>query len=129
MVEERDKQMEVIDQKTPRRTSMNIDLTNTYKFEAKDVVVEIEDEHYSNFAMIQITDKDAYIDFLAMPGIKKEGKMVIRGTRIFMPHSSAQKLAESLSRTLEIVHKDGGMTTYSSQKEKGHDKKAKSEKT
>ena len=98
---------------------MNIDLADLYKFEAKDVTVEIASEHYSNFAMIQITERDVYIDFLSMPGIKKEGKMVIGGTRIFMPHSSAQKLAEALGSTLETVYKGGGMATYSSRKEKG----------
>jgi hypothetical protein len=66
--------------------------------------------------MIQVTDRDVYIDFLSMPGIKKDGKMVLRGTRIFMPHSSAQTLAESLGKTLEIVNKDGRMTTCTPQK-------------
>jgi len=130
MATEGNTQIKAADKKTPHRVSVNINLMDLYKFEPKDLVVEIDGEHYSNHAMIQVTDKDVYIDFLSMPGIKKDGKMVLRGTRIFMPHSSAQTLAESLGNTLEIVNKDGGMTTYTPQKEKGPvAQKAKDEKT
>jgi len=119
MVAEGDKQKKADDKKTTHRVSLNINLMDLYKFDVKDLVVEITEEHYSNHAMIQVTDKDVYIDFLSMPGIKKDGKMVIRGTRVFMPYSSAQVLAESLGRVLETANKEGGMTTYSPQKVKG----------
>jgi hypothetical protein len=119
MATEGNTQIKAADKETPQKVSVNINLMDLYKFEPKDLVVEIDGERYSNHAMIQVTDRDVYIDFLSMPGIKKDGKMVLRGTRIFMPHSSAQTLAESLGKTLEIVNKDGRMTTCTPQKVKG----------
>jgi hypothetical protein len=119
MATEGNTQIKAADKETPQKVSVNINLMDLYRFEQKDLVLEIDGEHYSNHAMIQVTDRDVYIDFLSMPGIKKDGKMVLRGTRIFMPHSTAQTLAESLGKTLEIVNKDGRMTTCIQQKVRG----------
>jgi len=68
---------------------------------------------YSNLAYIQVTHRDVYIDFLEMPGIKREdGKMHVDGTRVFMSHAAAQKLAEALNGILEKVYSEGGMENY-----------------
>ena len=62
---------------------------------------------------MQATHRDLYIDFLEMPGIKKDdGKMHVKGTRIYMSHSAAQKLSEAISDVLMTVHSDGKMEVY-----------------
>lgn len=96
----------------PLRKSISVDISELYKFTPKDLVIEIVEEHYSNLAYIQVTPRDVYIDFLPMPGVKRDGKMIIKGTRVYMPHSAAQKLAEVLGQVLEISHKENKIETY-----------------
>ena len=120
MAEQEEKQVKRRAIKTPLKVSMNINVLDLYKFEPSDLTIEIAEEHYANFALVQVTPNDVYIDFLPMPGIKREGKMVLRGIRVFMPHSVAQKLGETLGHVLEAVHKDGRMETYKSPKAKGN---------
>ncbi len=91
-----------------------IDLRELYKWKPEDLFPEISYSTYSNLAYIQVTHRDVYIDFLEMPGIKQEdGKMHVNGTRIFMSHAAAQKLAEALNGILNQVHNEGGMESYS----------------
>jgi hypothetical protein len=92
--------------------TITIDLKQIYSFDPKDIFLDISDIHYSNLAYIQVTHRDVYIDFLEMPGIKREGKVSLTGTRIYMSHAAAQKLAESLGEILERVHTQGDMETY-----------------
>lgn len=122
MTDEMAKQIESVDQKT-LKTSTTIDLGRYYKYDQKDLTIEITEQHYSNFAMMQVTDKDAFIDFLLIPGVKKDDKMVLKGIRIYMSHSSAQKTAEALNNILETVYKSGDMETYTPPKD--HVRKAK----
>ncbi len=97
---------------------IKIDLQKMYSFESKDLVPDITIVRYSNFAYIQTTARDVYIDFLEMPGIKKDGKVLANGTRIYMSHVAAQRLAEALSGVLEQVHSRGEMEIYKQEKEK-----------
>lgn len=116
-----EKMKESAEQPTPNPSSVvsvKVDISDLYKFEPSDLVLEITEEHYSNLAYIQVTTRDVYIDFLPMPGVKKDGKTVIKGTRIFMSHSAAQKLAETLGRVLERADKESGMETYQPPKTK-----------
>ena len=46
-------------------------------------------------------------------GADNEKKNSVKGSRIYMSHAAAQKLAESLSKLLDMVHSDGEMETYS----------------
>lgn len=103
MAEQEEKQVKHQAIKKPTRVSMNINVLDLYKFDPSDLTVEITEEHYSNFALVQVTPNDVYIDFLPMPGVKRDGKMVLKGTRIFLPHSVAQKLGETLGHVLETV--------------------------
>ena len=50
--------------------------------------------------------------FFYMPGTKKDGKMVLPGTRVFMSFAAAQRLSEALAGILEKAHRDGGMEKY-----------------
>lgn len=89
-----------------------IDLREIYRFEQKDLNIDITTSRYSNLAYVTCEQRDVFIDFLEMPGIKRDGKMIVNGTRIFMSHSAAQKLAEALSGILRQIHDEGQMETY-----------------
>lgn len=91
---------------------LSINFEDIYRFERSDVVLEISEEHYSNIAYMQVGGRDVCIDFFAMPGVKKDGRMVLRGTRIYMPHVAAQRLVESLDSVLRSVYLDDKMETY-----------------
>jgi len=92
---------------------MTIDIGEMYKYQKEDLMTDISTSAYSNLAYVQATHRDIYIDFLEMPGIKKDdGKMHIKGTRIYMSHSAAQKLSKAILGILKTVHSEGGMETY-----------------
>jgi hypothetical protein len=91
---------------------VNIDMRDLYTFKPEDLVTDIRTSAYSNLAFIQVTHRDVFIDFFEMPGVKKDGKMVMPGTRIFMSYAAAQRLSEALAGILEKTHKDGAMEQY-----------------
>lgn len=91
---------------------VSIDLRELYTFKPEDLVTDIKASTYSNLAFIQVTHRDVFIDFFEMPGTKKDGKMVMPGTRVFMSFAAAQRLSEALTGILEKVHKDGTMEQY-----------------
>ncbi len=101
------------DESPKDKGSTVVDLNDLYKFDLQDLSVNISEEIYSNLSYIQITHRDVYIDFLAMPGTKREGSQIVNGTRVYMSHVAAQKLAETLGQLLSDVHQKGAMETYS----------------
>jgi len=88
---------------------VGIDLKEMYRFEAKDMAPEITVSRYSNLAYVQVSPRDVYIDFLEMPGVKRDGKVAVNGTRVYMSHVAAQRLGEVLQQTLRKVVRDGGI--------------------
>jgi hypothetical protein len=94
------------DEVDPRKGSKTIDIRDMYKFEPEDLAVDISTTCYSNLAYIQVAPRDVIIDFLGLPGVKRDKKMVVSGTRVFMSHAAAQKLVESLSALLENSYND-----------------------
>ncbi len=95
-----------------------LDLSRLYTFNQEDPGIDISSTAYSNLAYVQASHRDISIDFLQMPGIRGEdGRMKIKGTRIFMSHSAAQKLASAISEILEKLHSEGRMEAYTPQKE------------
>lgn len=94
------------------KPAVTIDLADLYKFNPEDLVADIRTSAYSNLAFIQVTHRDVFIDFFEMPGTRKEGKMVMPGTRVFMSFAAAQRLSEALTGILEKAHKDGEMEQY-----------------
>ncbi len=89
-----------------------IDLRKIYSYKPEDLKPDISIVRYSNLAYINITQRDVHIDFLEMPGIVKDNNVLLNGTRIYMSHVAAQKLAERLLETLEQVHSVGKMEKY-----------------
>lgn len=100
------------------REDVTFDLEKMYSFDPKDAVPEISPIRYSNLAYIHVSQSDVYIDFLEMPGVKREGKVLVPGTRIYMSHAAAQKLAEALGGILEKVNSGEGMEKYVSKEER-----------
>jgi hypothetical protein len=91
---------------------MTINLQDLYMFRPEDLNIDITTVHYSNLAYISCDHRNVFIDFLALPGVKKDGKMTVDGTRIFMSHAAAQKLALALGELLKQVYDQGQMETY-----------------
>lgn len=118
MIEEKQEELIKEEKASAKEGSIMVDVRELYKFEPKDIIPDISIVRYSNLAYIQITHRDVYIDFLEMPGIKKDGKMLLNGTRIYMSFVAAQKLAETLQGILEQVDSRGEMEKYLSKKEK-----------
>jgi hypothetical protein len=77
-----------------------VDLKKLYAFEPEDLAVELSGTYYSNVSYMQIAPRDVIIDFLEMPGIKKDGKVKISGIRIYMSHTAALRMVESLGALL-----------------------------
>ena len=88
-------------------TKISVDLKRIYEFDAEDIVPDINASRYSNLAYIQVTPRDLYIDFLEMPGVKKDGRMVVSGVRIYMSHVAGQRLSQALGRTISEVLEKG----------------------
>ena len=105
--------------KEPEKDAVRmINFNELYKYDPADLVPEITVSRYSNVAYIQVTQRDVYIDFLELPGIKKDGKMAVNGTRIYMSHVAAARLSEALGNILSQVHAKGGMEQFGANKVK-----------
>lgn len=99
---------------TTGHEELNIDFGKLYSSSSDELTLDIEKHAYSNLAYISCTPIDIYIDFLEMPGVKTDGKTVVKGIRVYMSHAAAQKCAQALQNLLEKIHKDGGMEVYQS---------------
>ena len=98
--------------------TIRIDLKEIYRVDPKNILPDISAIHYSNLAYVQVSQRDVCIDFLEMPGIKRDGKFFVTGTRIYMSHTAAKKLADVLGESLEHVYIQGDMETYHSEEER-----------
>lgn len=90
-----------------RTGKASIDIVDLYKFEPEDLILNISSTHYSNLAYMQVASREVVLDFLELPGVKKDGKMVVNGVRIYTSHVAAQTLVEKLGKLLETAYKDG----------------------
>jgi hypothetical protein len=118
----RKKKVGTSENKTEIKGKMTINIGELYKYSAEDLCPDITVVRYSNLAYIQVTPRDVQIDFLEMPGIKKDSKMMVNGTRIYMSHAAAQKLSEALVGLLQQVHDHGGIEQYCNGKKRNNPK-------
>jgi hypothetical protein len=88
---------------------VGIDLKEMYKMDPKEMSPDITITRYSNLAYVQVSPRDVYIDFLEMPGVRKDGKVAVDGTRIYMSHVAAQRLGDVLQGILKKVVREGGI--------------------
>ena len=98
----------------PSGQPVAFDLREMYRFNPKEAVPDITTVRYSNLAYIQVTPRDVYIDFLEMPGVKREGRAVVNGTRVYMSFVAARRLSEVLKDILDKAHAQGAMEEYGS---------------
>ncbi len=99
-------------EKNIETSSETIDLSEIYQFKKEDLEIDIEEETYSNLAYIEVSHRDLHIDFLKMPGIKKEGKQKVKGTRVHMSHAAAQKLADKILEILDKSYEEKPFEEY-----------------
>lgn len=93
-------------------TTITIDFGSLYKVKPEEMVIDINNTYYTNYAYTQVMHRDVFIDFLQIPGVKKDKLMQINGIRVYLSHAHAKKLAKSLLGVLENVHKDGKMERF-----------------
>jgi len=109
-------EIDIIKDETLNKQKSDIDIRELYNYDAKDVKTDITIARYSNLAYVQVSPRDVQIDFLEMPGVKKDDKMIVNGTRIYMSHVSAQKLSEVINGLLQKVHSHGDIEQLSFKK-------------
>lgn len=107
MKEHKQSQDEVVDGKT-----ITIDFGTLYQFKPEDMSIDITNTFYSNHAYIQVMNRDVFIDFLQIPGVKKDDVVRVNGTRIYLTHSHAKKLAKSILGVIENANKEGKLESY-----------------
>jgi len=96
-------------QEKPMKKSMRINILDMYETRPEDLILDISATHYSNIAYIQVAERDVILDFLALPGTKKEGKTVVNGVRVYMSHVAAQSLVERLGKLIENAYNEGNI--------------------
>ncbi len=101
------------DSKGSASHSTKIDFRDLYKIDPEKLSIDIGVTWYSNLAYIQVTPRDVTIDFLQMPGVKRDGRDIVEATRVYLTHAAAQKMIRSLEALLERVHRDGAMELFS----------------
>lgn len=89
-----------------------LDFGRMYQFRPEEMCPDVRASAYANVSYITCTNRDVFIDFLEMPGVKKDGKMMIPATRIYLSHSAAQQLAAKLGEILEGSYQRGEMEFY-----------------
>ncbi len=93
-------------------TTAEINFSEWLKPDVENVVPDISVVKYSNYALIQVMERDMLIDFLELPGIKKDGKWVINTTRVYLTHSHGQKLAKSILKLLATSNENHNFEKY-----------------
>ncbi|MEI7591282.1 MAG: hypothetical protein WCJ49_08260 [Deltaproteobacteria bacterium] len=68
------------------------------------ITPEIDVVRYSNQILMNITENEVILDFLELPGIAREGKMHVRGTRIYLTIGKTKKIHEVLGNLLKEVN-------------------------
>lgn len=87
-------------------SSITIDFSKLITPDPSKLSFEVSTVQYSNHAVIQIMERDMYIDFLQLPGVKKGDKWEVTSTRIYLTHSHGQKLAKSIQEVLEKSYRE-----------------------
>lgn len=65
------------------------------------IAPDIDVVRYSNQVLINVSENDVMLDFLELPGIIRDEKMCVRGTRIYLTHDKAKNFYDVLGKLLE----------------------------
>jgi hypothetical protein len=104
--------IENVKKNTIPEATESFDIDKLYKTDQNNIILNISESVYSNYARINVSNRDVSIDFIEFPGVKKEDKLIIDAIRIKLPHSVAQNLAGILIDLLEKTYVDGNMEQY-----------------
>ncbi len=96
-------------EKKSNKGQVTIDISNLFKVDPEQIKLDVDHVHYSNIAYIQINQRDVQIDFLQLPGIPEEGGTKAKTTRIYLSHTAAKRLAETINTTLKNAVEMGGL--------------------
>lgn len=91
----------------PASVPVQIDLREFYVYLKGPSTVEVESSHYANFAIATFGPRDAWIDFLQLPGVPVEGRNTVPATRVYLSHVNAVRLAEAILQTYKQVKASG----------------------
>jgi hypothetical protein len=94
---------------TAEQAKTSMDIKDLYKVKLEDIILNISSTHYSNLTYMQVAPREVVLDFLELPGIKRDGKLVIDGVRVYLSHVAAEILVEKLGKLLEKAYKDGNI--------------------
>lgn len=89
-----------------------INLGDIFRIDPENIKADIKCVHYSNVAYVQVNQRDVQIDFMQMPGITGENGTEVETNRIFLSHSAAKKLSETIIQTLEKAKESGKLDLY-----------------
>jgi hypothetical protein len=98
-----------MDGQASKKRTVSFDLREMYDNDMTTASPDITTSRYSNLAYVQVSPRDVYIDFLEMPGAKRDGRVMVNGTRIYMSHISAQKLGRVLTSVMDEVIANKGI--------------------
>ena len=88
-------------------TVISLDMAALYQFKQEDLELDVTTVRYSGDHFVQFTENDLFIDFLELPGVRKEGKMKVNTTRIYLTHNVAKCLAKTLTDALNDLEEEG----------------------
>ncbi len=91
------------------RKGAAVDLRRMYRSDPETTTTDMTVVRYSNLAYVQVSPRDVYIDFLEMPGVVRDGRTTVNGTRIYMSHVAAERLGEVLRGVLAKAASDGAV--------------------
>ncbi|MEA3559651.1 MAG: hypothetical protein U9R75_10390 [Candidatus Thermoplasmatota archaeon] len=92
--------------------NINIDIGKMFRFDQDKMETDITKMMYSNHVYIQINPREVELNFMNIPGVKKEGNNICETVKIIMPFSGAQSFANVLLETMASVYNQGGMEEY-----------------
>jgi hypothetical protein len=82
------------------KTQLQLDLASLYKIDPAQTVLEMVGTHHANHVMVQLLQRDIYLDFLAIPGIIRDGKHSVQAFRIQLSHQTAYQLMTALQQMM-----------------------------
>ncbi|WP_146199769.1 DUF3467 domain-containing protein [Methanospirillum stamsii] len=74
----------------------------------KDPITNIILTRYCNSVNIQASNNDMALDFMELPGLFKDGKLVTEGIRVYMTHEHARLMANAILSTLQEKNLEAG---------------------
>lgn len=86
-----------------------VDLKQLYEYVKGPAIIDVRSVHYGNLAIVSFGPRDAWIDFLQVPGLPSDQKVVIPATRVYLSHLNAVKLSEAISSTYQRTKERGGV--------------------